>query len=305
MRPAADVFVAIASYRDPDLPDTLRSLTAGSDARLRVAVISQTRADDDRLRDQVEDAAATARTAGHQVAIIDIDAGEVRGVGIPRAMAAALWQGEPWFLCADSHMTFDPNWPTTMQGESARTTRPDRAILTTYVPGIEAPASPTAMGCNGWGKTVPLFRPRYIAGGAPQPARSVSLHFLWAPGPWLADVPVDPLIHFEGDEWSTALRSMTSGWDLWHPGTCVARHRYDRDGRPTIWADRPSSWSAWDVATQVRLERLIAGADLGVWGLGGARRLGDVLTWSGVDYGLRDIVPDAEWRVGLAQLAPE
>ena len=100
-----------------------------------------------------------------------------------------------------------------------------------------------------------------------------------------------------------ALRLYTRGWDLFHMPGLPVHHLYNDAGsgappRPLHWdaaqeAERDTSWWAFEQRARGRLADLVAGADLGVYGLGRARSLADFAAFSGIDYAARTLAPSA------------
>src|SRR5689334_6402028 len=98
------IFVAIASYADPELPRTLAdcSAMAHSPDDLRFGICWQS---DPRTPIDVGHFRADSRYR-----FIDRTVKESQGGPWARNLAQSLWRGEPYTLQVDSHMKFEPGW---------------------------------------------------------------------------------------------------------------------------------------------------------------------------------------------------
>ena len=290
------VFVAIASYADPDTAATVRSIARAAGMPVRFGVC---------LQDDGDAIAADLRALyleGLAVDVLHVPARASRGLGWARLLAATLWDGETWTLTVDAHMRFLTGWADKLAAQSAMAG--ERAVLTTYAPDTGMAVQPTSLQLESWEHLErPLYHGAvdYSGRGRPIPARMLGGHFIWAPAAWALDVPQDPWLYYGCEEMGLAVRTWTAGWDLWHPGVAVCVHDFSRDGRPLHWEEHDDWGNALEVGRS-RARALLTGADsgLGAWGLGSARTLAEYQAWAGVDILNRTWTPDAEWRAGLA-----
>ena len=305
------IFVSIASYCDPVLPFTLeRAAAQAADAsRLHFGVVDQSPPGSPRL-------AAPRRARLSQVRV---DARDARGPCWARAVAMSLHDGEDWFLQLDSHMDFLPGWDEALLAQALALGAPRRPlVISTYpdafafVDGRPVPR-PTTQGVLAQvlkpdaafaaDHPVLAFQAQPVDTGAPLPAFHVGAGCLFAPGRIVQEVPYDPWLYFHGEEQAMALRLYTRGWDLFHMPGLPVHHLYNDAGsgappRPLHWdaaqeAERDTSWWAFEQRARGRLADLVAGADLGVYGLGHARSLADFAAFSGIDYAARTLAPSA------------
>src|SRR5574343_620491 len=124
------IFVSIASYRDPDLGNTVRSLLerASDPGRIFIGICLQRAPDDD--RDCGVPAETTAAFPG-QIRILEVHAAESRGACWARAKVQTLYAGEDYYFQIDSHMRFVDAWDECLLQMLARCPG-ERNVLSTY-----------------------------------------------------------------------------------------------------------------------------------------------------------------------------
>lgn len=302
------IFVSIASYCDLVLPFTLQRAveTAARPQRLHFGIVDQSPPGSARSV-----APAPARTSH-----VQLDPRDARGPCWARALAMSLHDGEDWFLQLDSHMEFEPAWDRRLVEQALALGAPARALVISSYPGAFALEQGRAVRpAHTSGVLVQVLRPE--AAFAPDhpvlpfhampvestqalPAIHVGAGCLFAPGRITQDVPYDPWLYFHGEEQALALRLYTRGWDLFHMPALPVYHLYNDTGggRPLHWdepqdAGRDHAWWELEQRARSRLAALVAGADLGVYGLGHARSVADFAAFSGIDYANRRLAPRA------------
>ena len=306
------LFVSIASYCDPVLAFTLgRAVATAADARrLHFGVVDQS-------------PAGTPRVAhpggGCRLSQVRIGIDDARGPCWARALAMSLHEGEEWFLQLDAHMDFDPGWDERLVAAARELGAPRHPLVISSYPGAfrlvhgEVVRETLTRGvlaqvvrpgaCFEDGHPVLPFEAHPVAADAPLPAFHVGAGCLFAPGRIVQQFPYDPWLYFHGEEQALALRLYTHGWDLFHVPDLPVHHQYNDAGahalaRPLHWdaahdAQREIDWWTREQRSRARLARLVAGADLGVYGLGTARSLADFAGFSGIDYAARRLAPAA------------
>ena len=312
------IFVSLAAYCDPVLPFTLRRAVAQAAApqRLHFGVVDQSPADAPRL---------TVPTRVARISQLRLDIADARGPCWARAIAMSLYDGEDWFLQLDSHMDFDAGWDERLASQAMALGAPARGVvLSTYPDAFRfvdgAPVrQPTTGGVlaqvlkpgTGFAADHPVlsFEAHAVASLLPLPAFHVGAGCLFAPGRIAQHFPYDPWLYFHGEEQALALRLYTHGWDLFHPPQLPVHHLYNDDAsgappRPLHWdaaheALRDTGWWSLEQRARARLGALVAGEDLGVYGLGQVRSLADYAAFSGIDYAARTLAPRA-WQPRLA-----
>ncbi len=274
MSGARRIFVQVPEYRDSELEATLTDLLARADRPdlLRVVVLSQRTPDDPPVR--------VPGGAGETVEVIEVAASASRGPNWARRVLQERYEGEEYALLIDSHLRFATGWDTMSVGMlETLLRRCDKPLLTAYLPsyspGLGRSAAPykiyplgrqdgvltrlTSFPLRGWQQL-----------DAPVVAEYLSLHFAFASGSLMAEVPHDPEVYFFGDEVAYGARAFTHGWDLFHPHRVLGWHAYDRGTRKPHWDDHPQ-WGEQHQQTLGRLRRLFTG-DSALDGLRGEAR---------------------------------
>lgn len=299
------IYVQIAAYRDPELLPTIQDALAKAKypADLRFGVCWQ---------HGDEDTGMQAFAKNSQFCIDDVPWRQSRGLGWARARLQKMWEGEEFTLQLDSHHRFIQDWDVLLREDCEATGSP-KPIITTYAgtydpAGTQAPA--TEPYCMVADKFTPhgtiLFRPQVIKDWRsmeqPLRARFVSGHFYFTLGRHCEEYTYDPELYFAGDEISLAVRSFTSGYDLFHPHRLRIWHEYTRAGRVKHWDDHlPKNevvaWHERDRISKMRLRQMLygehSGMDLGSHTLGTVRSLAEYERYAGIDFMGRRLHPEA------------
>jgi hypothetical protein len=291
----SEIFVQIASYRDPELAATLQDAIEKADYpdRLAFGVVWQGKVGMDPV-------------PLHHLPVcrmLLVDADRSRGVGWARAKTQSLWEGEAYTLQIDSHMRFVRGWDELLI-RMLHQCASDRPILTAYPPGYTPPSclhsgEPTRLGASHFNDDGILClesRLSLIDYAQPQLGAFMAAGFWFAASQLIQDVPYDPHLYFVGEEISLSVRAWTHGWDIFHPNQVVCYHEYTRPGKPRHWEDHPDWWRLSQKATQ-RVHQLLgqetANTQLGIYGLGRQRSLKDYESFSGVNFQRRQLTQSA------------
>jgi len=305
---APSIFISIAAYCDPMLAFTLHSARsqAADPSRVFIGIVEQATAET-RLRQQDDWSLEHLRWTR-------VDALEARGPCWARALAMALYQGEDWYLQVDSHTWFEPGWDERLVQWGRRCAEANpRCILTCYPnPFMMRDGHPVAqsvtnkvlaMVVRGDSEFAPdhpvlMFEGVAVETDEPVPGVHVAGGCLFAPGGIVDELPYDPHLYFHGEEHSMSLRAYTRGWDIVHIPGMPMYHLYTQPGsqpRPMHWspehdAQRVVRSAMLETASRQRVSALVwGGQDLGVFGLGTQRSLGEYEAFSGIHFGERRI----------------
>ncbi len=296
----ARIFVSIASYRDPDCKNTVSDLFAKASRaqRLTVAVCQQLVPGED------DDCLLTEQSALHgaQLRVLTVHARDSKGACWARSEVQTLFDDQAYFLQVDSHMRFVPGWDERLIGMLAQCDAA-KPILTTYPLAFTPPATfaddaivtihPKSFGAGGILAQGSTMAPVKDAPSRPQPCALLGAGLVFARGALVREVPYDPLLYFEGEEISLAVRSWTHGWDLFTPNQVIAWHDYGkRPERARHWKDQ-TDWGQLNRRAVERVSHLLCGAaftdaqhahQIAHYQLGTARTLAQYEAWSGLDF---------------------
>jgi hypothetical protein len=306
-----NIFVQIASYRDPELLPTLKDCInkAAYPNNLRFGICWQHAIDDewDNL-DEYEN--------NPNFTIIDVNWTQSKGVCWARSNIQKLWKNEKYTLQLDSHHRFIKDWDIQLI-EMMEQTGSIKPIISAYA-GAYNPKDDTILNVEPYKLIADHFTPagniriasktidNYKDLTAPIKARLMSGHFFFTLGIHCAEYKYDPNMYFDGEELSLALRSYTLGYDLYHPHKVLIWHEYTRIGRTKHWDDFTDKnkndglinnlWHDLDNSSLQRLRNLLQqeyNIDLNEYCLGTERTIEDYEKYAGVNFKLRKIHPDA------------
>jgi hypothetical protein len=307
----SDIFVQIASYRDPELVATVEDALqkADSPSRLSFGIVWQGKMGIDPLPvDRL-----------HCCRILLVDSDRSQGVCWARAKGQALWDGEAYTLQIDSHMRFVQGWDSLLSRMLQQCPSP-KPLLTAYPPPYTPPnllhaGEPTRLAVSHFNDqgSLSLISSHSLAFHAtPQLGMFMAAGFWFADSRLLQDVPYDPHLYFHGEETNLSVRAWTHGWDIYHPNQIVCYHEYTRSGKPRHWEDHPNWWQRDQLAHR-RLRQLLGieldDGNLGQYGLGGDRSLQAYEAFCGVNFQQRILtdtartgIPNEPWDGGDAGL---
>mmetsp|Transcript_18895 Transcript_18895/g.41147 ORF Transcript_18895/g.41147 Transcript_18895/m.41147 type:complete len:707 (+) Transcript_18895:298-2418(+) len=256
------IFVAVASYRDWQCPQTVESAfsRASHPERIRVAVVDQIRFGRDTPCSippggpcEENPNQATCKHLS-QIDYFTVDADLSVGPVFARHLGHRLYRGEYFAMQSDAHVEFVQRWDDEII-EQWHTARNEMAILSTYLSGVEkhidletgertSKSRPImcASDFEGYGDMkhlrhgqqpegvtyihdMPTLNPFWAAG------------FSFGRGHFVVNVPYDqhlPWI-FQGEEISIGLRGFSYGYDYYSPEKAACYHYYGRDNVPMFW----------------------------------------------------------------------
>jgi len=297
------IFVQIASYRDPELEKTIKSMieNAKKPNNLRIGVCRQYHPEDgfDTLNEYRKD---------KKFRILDVLYTESKGVCWARNQVQQLYGGEEYTLQIDSHMRFEKNWDDEFIKMVKQLQKKGfkKPLLTGYVSSFNPENDPAERIKEPWrmvfDRFIPegavFFLPETIPGWEkmkePVTSRFYSAHFAFTVGQFSVEVQHDPEFYFHGEEISIAARAYTHGYDLFHPHKVVIWHEYTRKGRTKQWDD-DKEWGTKNIISHSKNRQLFGmdgeevTLDFGIYGFGTERTLKEYEIYSGLLFSRRAV----------------
>ncbi len=297
------IFVAIPSYRDRECQWTLKDMFAQArhPERIFAGVCWQAIPEED------ADCFEIDPPRPDQIRTVSYHCKDAKGLGWARREAQQLWRGEEYHLQIDSHMRFAPAWDEKMLAmlEACDSEWP---VLTVYPPRytpprrLQALTGPFVQCVDGFAASgILVFTAKPLPQGIhvdrPLPTACCAGGFQFGSSRMLSDCPADPGIYFSGEEPSQAVRLWTHGFDLYSPHETVIYHYYQRDESSRHWDDN-RGWSRLHKDTLKRMRQLVEPDslhsrelpdDLGHFGLGTVRSLGDYERFAGINFAGRTL----------------
>ena len=297
------IFIQIASYRDPELLNTLKDCIdkAEKPENLVFGICWQHSKDDewDNLDEYKDDP---------RFRIVDVNYTESKGACWARNTLQQEYGGEQYTLQVDSHHRFIDNWDTELismlNGLVEKGHK--KPLLTSYISSYDPQNDPEGRTQVPWlmnfDRFIPegavFFLPATIPNWEeltePIPARFYSAHFAFSLGSFVEEVPHDPNYYFHGEEISIAVRAYTHGYDLFHPHKIIAWHEYTRRGRTKQWDD-DKSWGNKNSESHLRNRKLFEmdglekDIDFGIYDFGSERSLEDYERYAGISFKKRAV----------------
>jgi len=297
------IFVQIASYRDPELENTIKSMieNAKRPKNLVIGVCRQYHPEDgfDTLNDYRKD---------KRFRILDVLYTESKGVCWARNQVQQLYDGEQYTMQIDSHMRFEKNWDDEFIKMVKQLQKKGfkKPLLTGYVSSFNPENDPAERVKEPWrmvfDRFIPegavFFLPETIPGWEtlkePITSRFYSAHFAFTVGEFSKEVQHDPEFYFHGEEISIAARAYTHGYDLFHPHKTLVWHEYTRKGRTKQWDD-DKQWVEKNNISHSKNRKLfgmdgeLSDIDFGIYGFGTERTLKEYEIYSGLRFSRRAV----------------
>jgi hypothetical protein len=297
-----EIFVAIASYTDPELSRTLRDCSemARYPQRLRFGICWQ--------RDDAHPIDLSEFRRDPRFRFFDATIQQSRGGPWARNHAQRLWRGEPYTLQVDSHMKFEPEWDFKLieMLEALPAEKPiismnaplfwyhdDGKLHRSFAMGVPTTKVSDWQESGGWAPWFDFGPPNTQNPGR---TRFVNGNFAFSRGQWNIEVPQDPDHYYWGEEFNVTVRSFTWGYDLFLPTEVVAWHMMHREAPPRRhWEHGEQVVQCRNRVALERLRRLVYSGDghsLGPYGLGRLRSLRDYEVYAGFDFARKRAHPD-------------
>jgi hypothetical protein len=232
------IFVQCASYRDPDLKQTVKSALENAiwPDNITFGICWQGPMKELK-RDLYYKGMPQCRTV-----LIEMNA--AKGIGYARHKAQMMYEGEEFILQIDSHMLFMPNWDR-MCIRMLNRCPSNRPLLTAYLTDHAIKEDPGCyrLGINEFdeNQNVVVTGMNIIKRNKPQPGILASGHFVFADAKLFEEVPIDPEMQFLYEETLIAPRAWTSGWDIFYPHKAPMQHKWNRAYRKLNWNDQDTT----------------------------------------------------------------
>lgn len=252
-------FINIASYRDPELWQTVESIQSKAryPERLKIVICWQYDKDLEPLEVLGYSIQTLAPIAGLEVRqllggkskilLICVPYQQARGVGWARAIAEQLYSNETWYLQLDAHSQASSCWDIRLEHAfDALLDESTKPIISGYPAGYTYQASGQLEYQD---KANQVVFNKFTEQGLPtltakvltslQPIRSSFLAggFIFTRGEFVTEVGNDKNIFFEGEEICLSLRACSWGYDVFHHPDIFFWHNYHRKDQPRIWKD--------------------------------------------------------------------
>jgi hypothetical protein len=294
-----NIFISIASYRDPELKWTIKSAidNATNADNLHFGVVYQG------IESELPDLSYVKN-----LSIIKMHPKEARGAGFARSRAMELYSGQELFLQVDSHTRFQAGWDVIAidQLSRAKNTSGHNKVILSYFP---APFDPERNGGMHLIRNNPKIKPyptrqRILLNKRkqwtaerfefesklkenPELSHTILGGFVFSDASIIKEVPYDPEISFFGEEVCFAMRAWTRGWDIYSPSKNIVYHFYSRGGYDKIWKDRNLrgiSWKEIEEISYKKQKRVLCGEEVGIFGAGDIRSIQEYEEFVGVNF---------------------
>ncbi|MGE3714633.1 MAG: GlcNAc-transferase family protein, partial [Alphaproteobacteria bacterium] len=309
---APRIFVAVASYRDPELSPTLADMFAKAtdNSRLRVGICLQHDPDTDKNCGIVCDYPKQCR-------VMEMHYRNSQGANWARAQAMSMRKDEDYVLMIDSHMRFEPGWDNTLIDMLSRCPA-EKPVLSAYLSNYTPPddrmyhpghllrirvrklgedKDPQLIHITG------VYVRRDDVHRAPlYPSPFVAGNFIFAYHTMFDEVPIDPHFHFYGDETSFAARLWTHGYDVFQPDGVVLYHYWVREQHLPLQHYRRTDTRRSQLAYargrallgMERIDSAEALKDIELYGLGDKRELDAFWKFAGIDWKKNEVTQQAQ-----------
>ena len=244
-----NILIQIASYRDPELPKTIKDLLdkKSGDNEIVISVV-----------DQSDELINSKYIRNYEF----VPYKQTEGVCWARAKLQKTYNNEDFTLMLDSHHRFVENWDRLLINEWEDLYNDgENPLITTYLPSYDPNnnskvVEPWQLNFDrftpeGVVFTMPAVIPGWQAMSHPVPTQFFSAHFAFVEGEFCNKVPYDPNYYFHGEEINMAVRAFTHVYDLYTPHELIAWHEYTRVNRTKQWDDDPT----WSERNRKSLER--------------------------------------------------
>lgn len=295
-----NIFISIASYRDRELPKTVKSLinNARYPENLHFGILDQAE------KNNWANLNFVKSPINHK----KMHMKDARGAGYARKICMEMYDGQDYFFQIDSHMRFAKNWDVrmmTMLKESQGIAKNEKVMLSQF-------PAPYQMWTNGkeyypegdrlfwsdpsWTSVVWTWKGLWAGNrevmqdkSKPHFSHTILAGYVFAPGNLVEEVPYDPRISFMGEELCFAIRAYTRGWDIYAPNEMLVWHYYTRKDHPKIWNQRDDmtrehKWKDLENKSQAIQRAVLMGEEKGIYGVVNNKRYKDYQKMIGKNF---------------------
>lgn len=304
----SSIYVQIASYRDPDLWNTIEDLIKSSSKtrKLHIGIVDQY-SENDEAQDIEKNFKKLNVSSFCKLTYRKVHHTETKGVCWVRHLLNLDYSNENYTLQLDSHHRFVENWDGILVKmlRSLQKNGSKKPLLTTYCPAYiqktgERFEFATQMDFDRFTPEGAVFFssgiiPNWENLNVPVPSKFISGHMIFTEGRFCKQVPYDPHYLFHGEEINLTVRAYTHGYDLFHPHKPVVFHEYSRSHRPRkCWDDDPT-WGQKNEDSHLRNRKFFCmdgeskDIDFTGYDLGTERTIEDYEEYSGVRMRTRSV----------------
>lgn len=297
------IFIAIASYLDPELPYTIIDCISkcSQPDKLHFGVCLQ-----------YDDAAETSKDIlDYYCGIFNIKIdkyhfSESKGGCWARNKAQKFYSGETYSLQIDSHTRFIKNWDILIKKDyNDLLDRNFKKPLLTFLPppytrddilGLDSDFHNsnnldflnfpkfTNMSDDYW-LSYSGYSNQINTKFTSLPIKVLYGGFVFSKGDWVVEVEQDPFHYYTGEELALSIRSFTKGYDLFTPKQIVCFHRsHQKVPKKHINNNPKDIVNMYHRTAMDRLYKLINKQDIGKYGLGLDRSLEDYEKFAGISF---------------------
>lgn len=242
------IFVSIASYRDPELPKTVKDIIFNAEHPnlLRIVIYEQ---------NGPNDVTIFGIYPENQVLVIRDHFSLAKGPSWARCIIQGYYNNEDYCLQIDSHMRSIKNWDTILKNMLKLV--PEPAVLTQYPPEYDTTNDylldkiRSGLYVQGFGIKDRFTRIQSDAVKSnlknrrnfPYTSKAWGACFSFSKGAIMKDAPYDPNFKhlFFGEELDITLKLYTRGYYFFSPHITVFYTYFKRNYRRTYWDDIPCS----------------------------------------------------------------
>ena len=271
------IFISIASYRDAELPKTIKNIIDNADNpdELYFGVVDQDR------KNKWADL-SFVKNLKH-VKIVFKDA---KGAGYARKLATELYDGQDYFFQTDSHMRFAKGWDTKlieMYKWCVKDAGTDKVILSQFPAPFEVFTNGQDNYIKGdkdfwddvsWTSVVNTYYGAWAGNreamkdkSKPHKSHTILGALLFSRGQIALDIPYDERISFMGEELCYAIRAYTRGYEIYAPNEMLAWHFYKRNDRPKVWGDKKTEWFDIEKNSKDVQRKVLLAEERGTYGI--------------------------------------